>query len=58
MAKNKNNGKLALAIGLLGTIAGLILIFQDNLMIGIFGTIASLGVSIKGYQDYKSQSSK
>ena len=58
MAKNNNNGKLALVIGILGTIAGIILIFQDNLMIGIFGTIASLGVAIKGYQDYRSQSSK
>ncbi|WP_411894621.1 hypothetical protein [Winogradskyella sp. A2] len=53
MPKNKNNGKLALAIGILGSVAGLILIFQDNLMIGVFGTIASLAVTIKGYQDYK-----
>ena len=54
MAKNNNNGKLALVLGILGTIAGIILIFQDNLMIGVFGTIASLGVAIKGYHDYKS----
>lgn len=54
MAKNNNNGKLALVFGILGTIAGIILIFQDNLMIGVFGTIASLGVAIKGYHDYKS----
>lgn len=57
MVKNKNNGKLALIIGILGTVAGIILITQDNMMIGIFGTIASLGVTFKGYQDYKSTKS-
>jgi uncharacterized membrane protein HdeD (DUF308 family) len=55
MTKNKFNGKLALVIGILGTIAGILLIFQDNLMVGAFGTIASLGVTIKGYQDYKAK---
>lgn len=56
MVKNKNNGKLALIIGILGTVAGIILIIQDN-MIGIFGAIASLGVSMRGFQDYKASKS-
>ena len=53
----KNNGKLALIIGILGTLSGIVLMFQDNMMIGVFGTIASLGVTFKGYQDYKSTKS-
>lgn len=46
MAKNKNSGILALVIGILGTLAGIVLTLQDSFMNGIFGTIASLGVTV------------
>ncbi|MCA0132114.1 hypothetical protein [Winogradskyella alexanderae] len=58
MAGHKYTGKATLVIGILGTLAVIILIFQNSLVIGIFGTIASLGVTIKGYQDYKTSKQK
>lgn len=51
--QNKNTGKLAMVIGLLGFISGIILAFGENRFIGFFGSIASAGIAYKGYQDYK-----
>ncbi len=51
--QHKNTGKLAMTIGILGFISGIILAFGENKFIGIFGSIASVGVAYKGYQDYK-----
>ena len=49
--RKRNAPNLGLVIGVLGVIAGIGLLFTDNLFIGIFGTIASAGVAYKGYQD-------
>ncbi len=51
--KNKSAFNLALVVGILGTIAGIVLLFSDNWFIGLFGSIASAGVAYKGYQDSK-----
>lgn len=53
MSSNKKSGKLALIIGILGFISGIILLFDENWLIGIFGSIASAGISYKGYKDSK-----
>ena len=51
--KSSNDGKLALILGVLGFLAGIVLLFSGNMMIGAFGAIASAGVAIKGYSDLK-----
>ncbi len=57
MKKNKNNeSKIALTLGILGIIAGVFLIFSGNNLIGIFGSIASAGIAIKGYNNLKNKS--
>ncbi len=48
---NKQSANLALVIGVLGLIAGIILLFTDSWFIGLFGSIASAGIAYKGYQD-------
>ncbi len=53
----KNNGaKTGLTLGIIGLIAGIFLIFSGNNLIGIFGSIASAGIAIKGYTDLKNKS--
>lgn len=52
--KNKNAAYLGLGIGILGLIAGIILMFGDSWFIGIFGSIASAGIAYQGYQSLKS----
>lgn len=47
----KQSANLALIIGVLGVIAGVILLFTDSWFIGLFGSIASAGIAYKGYQD-------
>ncbi|MFY0593089.1 hypothetical protein [Roseivirga sp.] len=52
--KKKNSANPSLVIGIMGFIAGIILLFfSDSWQIGLFGSIASLGVAIKGYQEMK-----
>ena len=51
--KDKAATKIALTIGVVGFIAGITLLFTESWMIGIFGSIASAGIAIKGYQDSK-----
>jgi uncharacterized membrane protein HdeD (DUF308 family) len=51
--RNKRSAKLGLILGVLGLIAGIILLFGDSWLIGIFGSIASAGLTYKGYQDSK-----
>lgn len=51
--KIKNAANLGLVLGILGFLAGIGLIFSENWMIGIFGSIASAGIAYKGYQDRK-----
>lgn len=49
----KVSPNLPIIIGCLGLVAGIILLFGDSWMIGIFGSIASAGIAYKGYQDSK-----
>ena len=51
--KNKLSANLGLIIGVLGIIAGIWMMAEENWMIGIFGTIASAGIAYKGYMDWK-----
>lgn len=51
--KDKTASKIALTIGVMGFIAGVTLLFTESWMIGIFGSIASAGLVIKGYQGSK-----
>ena len=53
MKKNKQSANLGLTIGVLGFIAGIGLLFSESWFIGIFGSIASVGIAYKGYQDLK-----
>ena len=46
---------LGLIIGILGSIAGISLLFTESWFIGIFGGIASAGIAYKGYSDLKKQ---
>ena len=57
MSNNKSIFNLAFIIGILGFIAGIILLFTESWFIGLFGGIASASVAYKGYQDSKSGSS-
>jgi hypothetical protein len=52
-SQKKKSINLPLIIGILGTIAGVFLIFSDNSFIGFFGAIASAGLAYKGYKDSK-----
>lgn len=49
--KEKKSFNLGLIIGILGMMAGISLLFTNSWLIGIFGTIASAGISYKGYRD-------
>ena len=51
--ENKKSANIGLIIGVLGFIAGVILMFGESWFIGIFGSIASAGIAYKGYQDSK-----
>ena len=51
--KNKKSAKMGLTIGILGCIAGIVLLFTESRFIGIFGFIASAGIAYKGYKDLK-----
>lgn len=53
--KNKTTTNLPLIIGIVGTIAGIGLLFTETWFIGIFGSIASAGLAYKGFQDMKAQ---
>lgn len=53
----KNNKKpistFMLTLGIIGVISGMFLIFGGNKLIGIPGSIASAGLALKGYSDFK-----
>lgn len=51
--KNKKSANLGLIIGVVGLIAGIILMFGESWRIGVFGSIASAGIAYKGYKDSK-----
>ncbi len=54
MDKNENNGaKFAAALGTIGLIAGVFLIFSGDTFIGIAGSVASAGIAYKGFNDLK-----
>jgi len=46
---------LGLFIGILGLTAGVLLIFQDQILIGVFGAIASAGIAYQGYVNSKNK---
>ncbi len=50
---NKNSYTMGLILGILGLLAGIGLLFSKNYLIGIFGSIASSGLILKGYKDMK-----
>lgn len=50
---NKNTYKMGLTLGILGFLAGIGLLFSGNRLIGIFGSIASAGLILKGYKEMK-----
>ncbi len=49
----KKNLNLGLVLGIIGTIAGILLIFMENYLIGIFGSIASAGLAYQSYNSKK-----
>ena len=49
--KHGRHTNLALIIGILGFIAGIVLLFTESWLIGIFGSLASAGLAYKGFQD-------
>ncbi|UOY06530.1 hypothetical protein L0P88_21725 [Muricauda sp. SCSIO 64092] len=51
--KQQNAPKTGLIIGVCGFIAGIFLIFSNQIIIGIAGSFASAGIAIKGYMDLK-----
>ncbi len=54
MDKNKkNSAKMVLTFGIIGFLAGIGLLFSGNKLIGIFGSMASAGLALKGYKDLK-----
>jgi len=48
---SKNPYTMGLILGILGLLAGIGLLFSKNYLIGIFGSIASSGLILKGYKD-------
>lgn len=50
---NKNPYTMGLILGILGLLAGIGLLFSKNYLIGIFGSVASSGLILKGYKDIK-----
>jgi len=52
---NRKPSKMGFIIGIIGFIAGVFLVFSGQTLIGLAGSIASLGIAIKGYKDLKSQ---
>ena len=59
MSEKKNTWlSLPIILGTLGLIAGIVLLFEGNWLIGIAGSIASAGLAYKGYMDYKTQEKK
>lgn len=53
MSEKNTTANLGLIFGIIGFIAGIALLFTDSWLIGIFGGIASAGITYKGYQDSK-----
>ncbi|MBO6607187.1 hypothetical protein [Psychroserpens sp.] len=51
MEKQPRKFNLIMLIGILGVIAGIALIFTDSWFIGVFGGIASAGITYKSYKD-------
>ena len=49
----KKNFNLGLILGILGAIAGILLLFMGNYLIGIFGSIASAGLAWQSYNSHK-----
>lgn len=56
--KHRKAPNLGLIIGILGCFAGIALLFSENWFIGLFGSIASAGIALKGYQDLKQPQEK
>lgn len=48
---DKSNFNVGLIAGILGSVAGLAIIFTGQILIGAFGTIASLGVALQSHRD-------
>ena len=54
MESAKNNPfNLAIILGAIGLLSGIILLFGDSWQIGLFGSIASAAILFKGIQDSK-----
>ncbi|MEM1324309.1 MAG: hypothetical protein AAGI23_00065 [Bacteroidota bacterium] len=52
---SKNLLTLGFVLGLLGTIAGISLLFMGNWILGTSGTVASAGLAYNSYQNSKKQ---
>ncbi|WP_350287250.1 hypothetical protein [uncultured Croceitalea sp.] len=54
MTKNKGKGaKMGMVIGIIGFLAGIFLVIQENYLIGISGGIASAGLAWINYNATK-----
>lgn len=53
--KKKNGFNLGIAIGVLGTLAGIYLLFTEQWLLGASGTVASAGVAYMSYQNSKKE---
>lgn len=51
--KNKKAANLGMILGLLGLVAGIFLMFGEDWITGVFGSIASAGVAYTGYKSSK-----
>ena len=51
----KNTANFPMILGIIGFLAGIGLMFTESWFIGVFGSIASAGLAIKGFQDLKKQ---
>jgi len=54
----KSTSKLILTLGVSGCIAGIFLLFSESWFIGVFGSIASAGLALKGYKELKASKNK
>lgn len=52
-SEKKNAYKTGLTMGILGLLAGIGLLFTGNLLIGVFGSIASAALIFKGVKEMK-----
>jgi len=50
---SKNSAKIMITFGIGALIAGVFLLFSNNIAVGIGGSVSSLALIYKGYQDLK-----